>query len=211
MCLTAGAKPATLFFPPPKDFKMSEPLLGTASAAQAIERVHYGHDQMIDLLVSRPGIAQNEIARYFGYTVGWVSRVMNSDAFQARLAVRKEDLIDPLIRQSFEERLKGLANQSLDVIQAKLEATGNADLAIKALEISTKALGMGARVQNAGVQVNTFVVALPSKVEDEGEWAQGALSSIRRSTIVNGTSMSNKISSLMTVGELVPAEVQYGV
>ena len=149
---------------------MSEPLLGTASAANAIARVKYSHDAMIDLLIANPAISQNEIAANFGYTVPWVSRIMNSDAFQARLALRKEELLDPVIVASIEEKFRALASKSLDVVLDKLSVTNSAELGLKALEISAKALGYGARQQNLNVQTN-FVVALPTKAVDAGSWA----------------------------------------
>ena len=149
---------------------MSEPLLGTASAANAIARVKYSHDAMIDLLIANPAISQNEIAANFGYTVPWVSRIMNSDAFQARLALRKEELLDPVIVASIEEKFRALASKSLDVVLDKLSVTNSAELGLKALEISAKALGYGARQQNLNVQTN-FVVALPAKATDAGSWA----------------------------------------
>ena len=149
---------------------MSEPLLGTASAANAIARVKYSHDAMIDLLIANPTISQNEIAANFGYTVPWVSRIMNSDAFQARLALRKEELLDPVIVASIEEKFRALASKSLDVVLDKLSVTNSAELGLKALEISAKALGYGARQQNLNVQTN-FVVALPAKAADAGSWA----------------------------------------
>lgn len=153
---------------------MPTPLQGTASAANAIQRVHYTHDAMIEVILANPGISQNELAAYFSMTVGWTSRVINSDAFQARLAERKDEVVDPLIRQNFEERLKGLANQSLDVISRKLDATQSADLATKTLELTTKALGMGARDRSAPVGNVTFVVALPAKINDQNEWVAAA-------------------------------------
>ena len=191
---------------------MSEPLQSTVSAANAIQRVHYTHDAMIDLLIGRPGVSQAEISRYFGYTQGWTSRVINSDAFQARLAKRKEDITDPLLIQTFEERLRGLANQSLDVIQAKLDATANPDLAIKALELSTKALGMGARPDRAQQVTNNFVVALPPKVESEKDWASGALAGARSAAHmttngVNAHPLPPKIAELM-VQDVEPKPLQ---
>ena len=149
---------------------MSEPLLGTASAANAIARVKYSHDAMIDLLIANPAISQNEIAATFGYTVPWVSRIMNSDAFQARLALRKEELLDPVIVASIEEKFRALASKSLDVVLDKLSVTNSAELGLKALEISAKALGYGARQQNLNVQTN-FVVALPGKADSAESWA----------------------------------------
>lgn len=158
---------------------MVTPLAGTATGnAHGIDRVRYSHDAMIDLILAQPAISQNALAVMFGYGVGWVSRVIGSDAFQARLAERKEEIVNPEIMLSFEQRLQGLANQSLQVIQAKLDATSNPDLAIKALELSTKALGMGARPQNA-TQINNYVVALPPKTENEQAWADGATSRIK--------------------------------
>ena len=142
---------------------MSEPLQGTASAANAIARVRYSHDAMIDLIIADPSISQGKIAQHFGYTQVWVSRIFNSDAFQARLAQRKADIIDPALTLTIEEKLKALADKSLDVVLEKLTATGSPDLAIKALEITSKALGYGARQQNVTLQQN-FVVALPGKL-----------------------------------------------
>lgn len=149
---------------------MSEPLLGTESAAKAIERVKYSHDAMIDLIIANPALSQGQIASHFGYTQAWVSRIFNSDAFQARLAVRKADVVDPALTLSIDEKLRALADKSLDVVLDKLTLSGNPDTALKALEITSKALGYGARQQNVQLQQN-FVVALPAKAASAEEWA----------------------------------------
>lgn len=150
--------------------EQSAPLVGTQSAALAIARVKYSHDAMIDLLIANPEVKQGELAQQFGYTQAWVSRVMNSDAFLARLAQRKSDLVDPSIALTLDEKFRALANQSLDVIMDKLQVTKNPDTALKALELSSKALGYGARQQNLNVQQN-FVVAMPTKVQSPEDWA----------------------------------------
>lgn len=149
---------------------MTEALKGTESAANAIQRVRYSHDAMIDVLIANPSITQNEIAKHFNYSVAWVSRIFSSDAFQARLAARRDEVVNPVIAQSVEDRIKGLAMQSLDILEEKLAATRSADLAMKAFELSTKAAGYGARQQNVAVQQN-FVVNLPNKIESAQDWA----------------------------------------
>jgi hypothetical protein len=149
---------------------MNAPLKSTESAALAINRVRYSHDAMIDLILAEPSITQNKIASHFGYSVGWVSRVFNSDAFQARLAERKGELIDPTITMKMEQRIEALAMQSLEVISKKLGVTEDANLALKAFELSTKAAGYGARERNVAVQ-NNFVVQLPNKIENAHDWA----------------------------------------
>lgn len=148
---------------------MSEPLKGTVSAANAIDRVKYSHDAMIDLMIAQPSVSQGELAQHFGYTQAWVSRVINSDAFQARLALRKEDLVDPTIVASIDEKMRAVAAKSLDVVLEKLATVQNFDHALKAFEATTKAMGYGARQAPQNVQ-NNFVVALPTKAASAEDW-----------------------------------------
>ena len=150
---------------------MGAPLMGTESAANAIARVSYTHDAMIDLIIANPMLSQGEIAKHFGYTQAWLSRVTNSDAFLARLAQRKEELIDPTLVLGIEEKMRALAQKSLDVVLDKLTLTNSAELGLKALEITSKALGYGARQQNLNLQQN-FVVALPPKAESAEAWVR---------------------------------------
>lgn len=149
-----------------------EALQGTQSGQKwGIQRVSWSHDAMIDIILANPTLTQGQLAEKLGYSVGWTSRVIGSDAFQARLAQRKTEIINPEIIASFEERIQGLASQSLEVISRKLDATSSPELAVKAFELSTKALGLGARAANVSNIQNNFVVALPAKVENEADWA----------------------------------------
>lgn len=136
-----------------------------------IKKIRYSHDGMIDRIIEDPAITQQELALYFGYSEPWISRVYGSDAFQARLAERKTELVDPAILEVIEGRMKGVAIQSLDIIAEKLAATRSADLALKALDLTTKALGFGARDQGAKI-VNSFVVQLPGKAATAEGWAE---------------------------------------
>jgi hypothetical protein len=176
----------------------SPPLEGTESAALALRRVHYTHDAMIDLLVSNPGMSQNQLAAHFGYSVPWISRIINSDAFQARLAVRKGDLVDPALLLTVEERLTALCDQSLNIVMDKLESTKNIDTAMKALELSTKALGFGARKSNVTLQ-QSFVVALPSKVVDSGEWAERHRASLGAGALASPSPASSQAQEIQFV------------
>ena len=156
-----------------KGRKTSAPLEGTVSAQFAVARVSYTHDALIDLMIAQPMVSKGELAKHFGYTGAWISRVTNSEVFQARLAQRKADIIDPSLILSIEERLKAVTSQSLDIVMEKLEAAPSLDNAMKVLEMSTKALGYGARKENVAIQQN-FVVAMPQKVTNAQDWAAAA-------------------------------------
>ncbi len=156
-----------------------EALQSTKSAANALDKVRYTHDAMIDIVIAKPDVSQNTLAEYFGYSVGWISRIFCSDAFQARLAQRRGEVVIPGLLSTFEERLKLLATNSIELVLEKLEerdeegkAVADMGTVFKALEISTKSLGYGARQTNVAIQNNLTVNTMSD--QQLMEIAQGA-------------------------------------
>jgi transcriptional regulator with XRE-family HTH domain len=122
-----------------------------------LKKLSYTHDGMINLILAHRGISQNEIAAHYGYTASWVSTIMTSDAFQARLAERAAEIEDPMLRITAEESFKGLVSRSMEILREKLEGPSASipdNLVLRTLELSSRALGYGAREQTVAVQVN---------------------------------------------------------
>lgn len=122
----------------------------------AIAKLNYSHDGMINLILANPGISQNELAAQFGYSASWISQVMTSDVFQARLMERSAELVDPAIRASIEEQFKSMVSRSMDIIRQKLNkpvAEVSDNFALRALEVASRAAGYGAR-DPVAIQVN---------------------------------------------------------
>lgn len=110
-------------------------------------KVSYTHDAMIDLIIARPMISNGELASVFGYTAAWCSMIKSSDAFKARLAARKGELVDPTLTATVEDRIKGITERALAVMAEKLEAPAAFvpdALVMRAAEFGAKALGIGA-------------------------------------------------------------------
>lgn len=109
-------------------------------------RLTYTHDAVIDLILHEPTVTQKELAEIFDKSPAWVSRVLAADSFQARIAERKSQLIDPQIAQSLNERLKGVTIQSLEIISEKLDsADASAQYAIDALGMAQRGLTQSSR------------------------------------------------------------------
>jgi hypothetical protein len=152
------------------EFRHSDRLEGTEYAANAIARVSYTHDGILDFMLANPGVSKNAIAAHFGYTQSWLSQVTNSDAFLERMAKRKSDLIDPSLVASIDERLRAVAMRSLENVLEKLHAPNvDHEFSLEASRMSTKALGYGARADNLKIQQN-FVVAMPQPVLSAKDW-----------------------------------------
>lgn len=121
-------------------------------------RVRYTHEAMVDLILENPWISQNALAAYFGYSPGWISTIITSDAFQAQLAARREELVDPELRLSLQERFQALTAQSLRVLQEKLSRPSDQvpdNLALRAAELGAKALGIGGNAPQGAVVVTS--------------------------------------------------------
>ncbi len=135
-----------------------------------IAKVRYTHDAIIDEIIAFPSISQGELSRQFGFTQTWMSIIINSDAFQERLAERKGEIVDPKLKASVEMRLEAIAKRSLDKLIERLDADlpfSNSDL------ISAAKLGVGDRNTRARVpetQNNLYVVQLPPPASSRENW-----------------------------------------
>lgn len=114
----------------------------------AIAKISYSHAAMIDLIVANPGISQNALAERFGYTPSWISQIICSDTFQSALAKRREEMVDPIVALSVEQGFKAIVSRAVDVLQQKLDRPAKEipdNLALRALEIGSRAAGYGAK------------------------------------------------------------------
>lgn len=143
--------------------------MSAVSTGDVIEKASYTHAAMIDQIVANPMVSQGDLARHFGFTQGWVSQILRSDALREMLSARRSEVTDPLVMQAVERRFEALANRSIDILMDQLDTKGSADVALKALDITARAMGYG--VKQAGVQLTqNFVVAMPQKAVDGDSW-----------------------------------------
>ena len=118
-----------------------------------LQKINYSHADMIDYIISKPGCTQNDLAARYGYSVGWVSNVMASDAWQSAMAARRSEICDPVLVASVEERFKGITLLSLERLKQKLEAPAVSDnVVLRAVELGAKAMGVGGNAAPAAPQ-----------------------------------------------------------
>ena len=150
-------------------------MLEELGAGGAVAKMRYTHADMIDFIISNPGVSQNALAARYGYSVGWVSRVMSSDAWQAAMASRRGELVDPTLVATIDERFRGLVNRSLDRLMEKLDAPQVSDqVVLRAVELGAKAIGVGGNApppapnQDHLAQLANRLIALQAGVRNQG-------------------------------------------
>jgi hypothetical protein len=147
-----------------------------------LDKVRYTHQDMIDFIIQNPWVSQNELAMRYGYSPGWVSNIMASDAWQSALASRREEVIDPDLKATIEERFRGMTILSLQKLQQKLEAPQVSDqVVLRAVELGAKACGIGGN-RAPTVAVNETVINLFSP-ERLANYANQKLQAIEAQTI----------------------------
>lgn len=137
-----------------------------------LDKVNYSHQDMIDYIIANPRISQGQLAARYGYTQGWISNVMASDAWKSAMAARRTELVDPVLTATITERFEGITRLSLERLQQKLEAPQVSDqIVIKAVELGAKALGVGGNAPPPPppaadhlAQLATRLIALQSQV-----------------------------------------------
>ena len=117
--------------------------LSTAAPTMGrLAKTRYTHDDMIDFIIANPGISQNSLAARYGYTPAWVSNIMASDAWQAKMAARREQLVDPTLVASLNERFAALAERSVTRLMERLDAPQVPDnVLLRAAELGAKGCG----------------------------------------------------------------------
>lgn len=164
-------------------------------------KLRYTHEAVIDMIIAEPGVSQGKLAAMFGYTQGWLSTVMGSDAFKAKLAERRAEVVDPVLQMSLNERFSSMVEKSLEVLQEKLSQPALQvpdQLALRAAELGAKALGLG------GNQTAQVVVMQP----DHLEGLAGRLMALQAKVtggerVVEGVVIENSVHSYPPVqGEL---------
>ncbi len=109
-----------------------------------VAKMDYSHTDMIDFIIAHPGCKQKDLALRYGYSESWVSNFMSSDAWATQRAARREELVDPSLALTINERFKALTEKSLERLMGKLEAPQVSDnVVLRAVELGAKALGVG--------------------------------------------------------------------
>ena len=109
-----------------------------------LAKLRYSHTDAIDFIIANPGVSQNELAARYGYSPGWFSNIMASDAWQSAMAARRAEIVDPALVATVEERFKGVTILSLQRLHEKLSAPQVSDqVVLRAVELGAKAMGVG--------------------------------------------------------------------
>jgi hypothetical protein len=110
-------------------------------SAVQLKKLTPRHDVILAFILANPRTKRGQVALIFGVTEAWLSTVINSDIFQARLAERQDQLFcETLV--PLKDKIESLAHRSLDKLAGALETMPIAGH-FKTAEMALKMAGYG--------------------------------------------------------------------
>lgn len=146
--------------------------LGNKPGARACNRSNYAlgpryqlqslsitHEMVIDWLIANPGFGQMErCAKTFGCTRPWLSTLVHSDAFQAKLRDRKEQFFSEAI-VPLKDKIVGVADRAVEKLGDAVEETSDPRMLLDVADKMLHKLGYAPKVstqpQGPGAVLNT--------------------------------------------------------
>lgn len=126
-----------------------------------LKKMGITHEAVMDWLLLNPEKTQGQCAEYFGITEQWLSVVVNSDCFQARLRERRM-LMDHRVTDITEGRLKGVIQKGLERLEQMVETVPDPRFVLDTTDKMLARLGYGPKSGPAVVnntQNNTYVIS----------------------------------------------------
>jgi hypothetical protein len=111
-----------------------------ADGGPGIKRVSHLHDQIMDWLIANPALPLSHCAIAFNRTQPWLSTIIHSDCFQARLRERQDGVFGE-VALSVKDRITALAHDSLERLGQIIETTKDERLVLDSAETALKAMG----------------------------------------------------------------------
>lgn len=106
----------------------------------AIQRMSHTHEQIINWLLLNPQKSLRECADYFGYTQAWLSTLIHSDLFQARLRERQQQ-VAARVTATIPEKLQAVADIALDKLSELVAKSEDPDFVLDAADKALHRMG----------------------------------------------------------------------
>lgn len=96
-------------------------LYGTAILKNGLSAFH---EALADYILMNPGATLREKSLYFGYSIGWLCKIENTDMFRAYLAKRRKE-VEVVIADALPEKLAAAAHLATERVIEVLETTND--------------------------------------------------------------------------------------
>lgn len=109
------------------------------------------YEAIMDWMIMNPGRPMKELADAFGYSQAWLSSIINSSCFQARMAEKRGE-ITALVALDLPQKISSAAHMAVDRMTEHMERNPDPQFALEVAKLTFPALGYGAK--HGGITIN---------------------------------------------------------
>lgn len=120
---------------------------------QQLKKIRPVHEHIMDVMLEHPDISLRELGIAVGYSVSYLSIMTNSDAFQARLAERKQQVARSGV--DLPNRMRAVAAVALDKLTDHVEHSEDPDFLRSTADMMLHRLGYAPQKAGGAVTVQT--------------------------------------------------------
>lgn len=118
------------------------------AASAQISNINHRHVGISDWLLVNPDRTLTDCARELGFTITWVSVIVNSDAFKHFHAERQQQYYDERIAP-LRDKLVGVTTRAVERLGEAVEESRDANFLLAAADKTLGRLGYGAKAPTA--------------------------------------------------------------
>lgn len=127
-------------------------------AENQIQKLNHTHERIMDWLVQNPEKSLRECSQHFNYSQAWLSTVINSDAFRAKLAALHGE-VHARVANDVPARMARIADVVLDRLATVVEHTDNPDFLLEVGDSILTKMGYGGKSSAPATPVqNNFTI-----------------------------------------------------
>lgn len=105
-----------------------------------IQRISHTHEQVMNWLILNPQRSLRECADEFGYTQAWLSTLIHSDIFQAKLRERQEEVFSR-VASSIPQKLAAVTHVALEKLADKVAESEDPEFILDAADRALHRMG----------------------------------------------------------------------
>jgi len=141
------------------------PLTPRPAAPPSIKNISHVHEALMNWMLLYPERNLGECAAAFGYSQAWLSTIIHSNLFQARLKEKQEAIFSG-VKEDLHTKMGALADVGLEKLQAQMETSANPKFILETTKLALTSLGFGSarsapanNVNAQNVQQNFYVAS----------------------------------------------------
>lgn len=145
--------------------------LSSPAPAPELKNISHVHEAVMNWMIANPSLPLRACADHFGYTQSWLSTMIHSNLFQARLKEKQEQVFSGVAR-SINDKLMAGADIGVEKLVQHLEKSEDPKFIKDTTQLMLEKLGFGAQTRvagagqvNAGPVQNNFYMASPQDLE----------------------------------------------